>query len=205
MSVLLVFSFLCAIPFLTVCSLSLPLRQAYPLSSLGKKQPTVLVICGPEQNGSIGLVCARHLRMFVSEHKEFSRSVMTQCHISLAGYLCHNLLQARIDANLIVIRSVCSQTPRLCWLSCRCSSASWPDIIIWKTIACGQKGRVSFVFDICAKPAAEGIPTNTNQTNKLPFAPRCWPFWLALFPGFSRDSSMRMTGFNPVQGGTLPL
>lgn len=49
---------------------SLPLRQAYPLSSLGKKQPTVLVICGPEQNGSIGLVCARHLRMFVSEHKE---------------------------------------------------------------------------------------------------------------------------------------
>lgn len=43
------------------------LRQAYPLSSLTKKQPTVLVICGPEQNGSIGLVCARHLRMFVSK------------------------------------------------------------------------------------------------------------------------------------------
>uniref|UniRef100_H2VAZ0 ApoA-I-binding protein 2 n=1 Tax=Takifugu rubripes TaxID=31033 RepID=H2VAZ0_TAKRU len=44
-----------------------PLHQAYPLSSLGKKQPTVLVICGPEQNGSIGLVCARHLRMFEYE------------------------------------------------------------------------------------------------------------------------------------------
>ena len=43
------------------------LPQAYPLSSLTKKQPTVLVICGPEQNGSIGLVCARHLRMFVSK------------------------------------------------------------------------------------------------------------------------------------------
>lgn len=40
--------------------------QAYPLSSLNKKQPTVLVICGPEQNGAIGLVCARHLRIFVS-------------------------------------------------------------------------------------------------------------------------------------------
>uniref|UniRef100_A0A3P8V770 YjeF N-terminal domain containing 3 n=1 Tax=Cynoglossus semilaevis TaxID=244447 RepID=A0A3P8V770_CYNSE len=39
--------------------------QAYPLSSLPKKQPTVLVICGPDQNGSIGLVCARHLRIFV--------------------------------------------------------------------------------------------------------------------------------------------
>ncbi|TKS74723.1 YjeF N-terminal domain-containing protein 3 [Collichthys lucidus] len=44
-----------------------PRRKAYPLSSLAKKQPTVLVICGPDQNGSIGLVCARHLRMFEYE------------------------------------------------------------------------------------------------------------------------------------------
>ncbi|XP_056133650.1 yjeF N-terminal domain-containing 3 isoform X3 [Lampris incognitus] len=40
---------------------------AYPLSSMGKKQPTVLVVCGPDQNGSIGLVCARHLRIFEYE------------------------------------------------------------------------------------------------------------------------------------------
>lgn len=45
----------------------LSLHQAFPLSSLAKKQPTVLVICGPDQNGSIGLVCARHLRMYVSK------------------------------------------------------------------------------------------------------------------------------------------
>ncbi|KAJ8357725.1 hypothetical protein SKAU_G00205190 [Synaphobranchus kaupii] len=38
--------------------------KAFPLTSLGKRQPTVLVVCGPEQNGCIGLVCARHLRMF---------------------------------------------------------------------------------------------------------------------------------------------
>lgn len=63
--------FLCSAPSLFSPSApSLPLRQAYPLSSLGKKQPTVLVICGPDQNGSIGLVCARHLRMFVSQPKE---------------------------------------------------------------------------------------------------------------------------------------
>uniref|UniRef100_A0AAY5KVI4 ApoA-I-binding protein 2 n=1 Tax=Esox lucius TaxID=8010 RepID=A0AAY5KVI4_ESOLU len=31
------------------------------------KQPTVLVVCGPDQNGSIGLVCARHLRIFEYE------------------------------------------------------------------------------------------------------------------------------------------
>ncbi|XP_030074916.1 yjeF N-terminal domain-containing protein 3 isoform X1 [Microcaecilia unicolor] len=38
--------------------------KVFPLSSLPKKQPTVLVICGPEQNGAIGLVCARHLRVY---------------------------------------------------------------------------------------------------------------------------------------------
>ncbi|KAM9831555.1 yjeF N-terminal domain-containing 3 [Neosynchiropus ocellatus] len=46
---------------------ALAITKAYPLTSLGKKQPTVLVICGPDQNGSIGLVCARHLRMFEYE------------------------------------------------------------------------------------------------------------------------------------------
>ncbi|NXS62418.1 YJEN3 protein, partial [Brachypteracias leptosomus] len=38
--------------------------QAFPLPSLPRKQPTVLVVCGPAQNGAIGLVCARHLRVF---------------------------------------------------------------------------------------------------------------------------------------------
>lgn len=46
---------------------ALAVTKAYPLSSLSKKQPTVLVICGPDQNGSIGLVCARHLRIFEYE------------------------------------------------------------------------------------------------------------------------------------------
>ncbi|KPP75068.1 yjeF N-terminal domain-containing protein 3-like [Scleropages formosus] len=41
--------------------------KAFPLGSLNKKQPTVLVVCGPNQNGSIGLVCARHLRIFEYE------------------------------------------------------------------------------------------------------------------------------------------
>uniref|UniRef100_A0A8C3DPK5 ApoA-I-binding protein 2 n=1 Tax=Corvus moneduloides TaxID=1196302 RepID=A0A8C3DPK5_CORMO len=40
------------------------LIPAFPLPSLPRKQPTVLVVCGPAQNGAIGLVCARHLRSF---------------------------------------------------------------------------------------------------------------------------------------------
>ncbi|XP_063311435.1 yjeF N-terminal domain-containing protein 3 [Pelobates fuscus] len=38
--------------------------KAFPLRVLPKKQPTILVVCGPDQNGAIGLVCARHLRTY---------------------------------------------------------------------------------------------------------------------------------------------
>lgn len=40
--------------------------QVFPLPAHSRKQRTVLVVCGPEQNGAVGLVCARHLRVFVS-------------------------------------------------------------------------------------------------------------------------------------------
>ncbi|XP_030631590.1 yjeF N-terminal domain-containing protein 3-like [Chanos chanos] len=40
------------------------ITKAFPLSSLDKRQPTVLVICGPDQNGCVGLACARNLRVF---------------------------------------------------------------------------------------------------------------------------------------------
>uniref|UniRef100_A0A8C8RZG6 ApoA-I-binding protein 2 n=1 Tax=Pelusios castaneus TaxID=367368 RepID=A0A8C8RZG6_9SAUR len=46
---------------------AIAVTKAFPLMSLPKKQPTVLVVCGPEQNGAIGLVCARHLRVFEYE------------------------------------------------------------------------------------------------------------------------------------------
>uniref|UniRef100_A0A8C8IJJ5 ApoA-I-binding protein 2 n=1 Tax=Oncorhynchus tshawytscha TaxID=74940 RepID=A0A8C8IJJ5_ONCTS len=46
---------------------AIAITKAFPLTSLAKKQPTVLVVCGPDQNGSIGLVCARHLRIFEYE------------------------------------------------------------------------------------------------------------------------------------------
>ncbi|KAM6948184.1 yjeF N-terminal domain-containing 3-like [Aplochiton taeniatus] len=43
---------------------AIAIAKAFPLNSLEKRQPTVLVICGPNQNGCIGLACARYLRMF---------------------------------------------------------------------------------------------------------------------------------------------
>ncbi|XP_049665078.1 yjeF N-terminal domain-containing protein 3 [Accipiter gentilis] len=43
---------------------AMAVTKAFPLPSLPRKQPTVLVVCGPAQNGAIGLVCARHLRIF---------------------------------------------------------------------------------------------------------------------------------------------
>uniref|UniRef100_A0A8C0GA04 YjeF N-terminal domain containing 3 n=1 Tax=Chelonoidis abingdonii TaxID=106734 RepID=A0A8C0GA04_CHEAB len=56
--------------------------QVFPLPSLPRKQPTVLVVCGPDQNGAIGLVCARHLRMFVSilntSPTSFSATILAQ-------------------------------------------------------------------------------------------------------------------------------
>ncbi|KAM4810623.1 yjeF N-terminal domain-containing protein 3 [Rhinophrynus dorsalis] len=45
-------------------SCAMAVAKVYPLKTLPKKQPTVLVICGPEQNGAIGLVCARILRTY---------------------------------------------------------------------------------------------------------------------------------------------
>ncbi|XP_010180851.1 PREDICTED: yjeF N-terminal domain-containing protein 3-like, partial [Mesitornis unicolor] len=43
---------------------AMAVTKAFPRPSLPRKQPTVLVVCGPAQNGAIGLVCARHLRIF---------------------------------------------------------------------------------------------------------------------------------------------
>uniref|UniRef100_A0A674H0Y4 ApoA-I-binding protein 2 n=2 Tax=Taeniopygia guttata TaxID=59729 RepID=A0A674H0Y4_TAEGU len=62
--------------------------KAFPLPSLPRRQPTLLVACGPAQNGAIGLVCARHLRSFDYEPTIFypkrspdplHRDFTTQC------------------------------------------------------------------------------------------------------------------------------
>ncbi|XP_030791996.1 yjeF N-terminal domain-containing protein 3 [Rhinopithecus roxellana] len=73
---------------LCLCCAPPPPHQAFPLPALSRKQRTVLVVCGPEQNGAVGLVCARHLRVFEYEPTIFypmrsldllHRDLTTQC------------------------------------------------------------------------------------------------------------------------------
>ncbi|XP_078234966.1 yjeF N-terminal domain-containing protein 3 isoform X2 [Pogona vitticeps] len=82
--------------------------------AIAKKQPTLLVVCGCEQNGAIGLVCARHLRVFEYEPTIFYpkrssnplyRDFTTQCEkmdIPFLSYLPTEVQLISDAYNLVV-------------------------------------------------------------------------------------------------------
>ncbi|XP_062966145.1 yjeF N-terminal domain-containing protein 3 [Cynocephalus volans] len=91
--------------------------KVFPLPALSWKQRTVLVVCGPEQNGAVGLVCARHLQVFEYEPTIFYPTcsldllhwdLTTQCKkmdISFLSYLPSEV-QLINDAYGLVVDSI---------------------------------------------------------------------------------------------------
>lgn len=91
--------------------------KAFPLPSLSRKQRTVLVVCGPEQNGAVGLACARHLRVFDYQPSIFCparsadvlhRDLTTQCEKMDIPFLSFLPAEVRLvdDAYGLVVDAV---------------------------------------------------------------------------------------------------
>eukprot|EP00070_Physeter_catodon_P048068 XP_028354962.1 yjeF N-terminal domain-containing protein 3 [Physeter catodon] len=91
--------------------------KVFPLPAHSRKQRTVLVVCGPEQNGAVGLVCARHLRVFEYEPTIFyptrsldplHRDLTTQCEKMDIPFLSYLPTEVQLinDAYRLVVDAV---------------------------------------------------------------------------------------------------
>lgn len=98
--------------------------KVFPLPAPSRKQRTVLVVCGPEQNGAVGLACARHLRAFEYEPSvfyptrsldELHRDLTTQCEKMDIPFLSYLPTEVQLinDAYGLVVDAVLGPGARL--------------------------------------------------------------------------------------------
>uniref|UniRef100_A0A8C2P0B9 YjeF N-terminal domain-containing protein n=1 Tax=Capra hircus TaxID=9925 RepID=A0A8C2P0B9_CAPHI len=97
--------------------------KVFPLPALPRKQRTALVVCGPEQNGAVGLACARHLRVFEYEPTIFyptrsadplHRDLTTQCEKMDIPFLSYLPAEVSLGGSRGVVGDRASRLPRPC-------------------------------------------------------------------------------------------
>ncbi|KAM5232042.1 yjeF N-terminal domain-containing protein 3 isoform 4-T4 [Hipposideros larvatus] len=108
--------------------------KVFPLPALSRKQRTVLVVCGPEQNGAVGLVCARHLRVFEYEPTIFyptrsldplHQDLTTQCEKMDIPFLSYLPTEVQLinDAYGLVVDAVLGPGVEPCEVGGPCTRA----------------------------------------------------------------------------------
>ncbi|KAM7328386.1 hypothetical protein ACRRTK_012478 [Alexandromys fortis] len=157
--------------------------KAFPLPSLSRKQRTVLVVCGPEQNGAVGLACARHLRVFDYQPSIFcpARSadalhcdLTTQCEKMDIPFLSFLPAEVRLidDAYGLVVDAVLGPGVRPAEAGGPCARAlatlkrlSIP--LVSLDVPSGMPPRSSLITPVCTQLNGHHPPLALLQS-------RCW-------------------------------